>query len=123
MMLVEQLPPESRTKTAQRDLLDPYDLAEAAEADGPRRGWGPHGRIDERLCQIGERLDHIGYLLVRTSPGGGSARQPSRWRRPGVLGHADTSVIEEAIAAPVINQLEAERAEREARRRAQSTSQ
>lgn len=111
LLLVEQLPPESRTKTAERDEIDPFELAEMV--DQPRRGWGPHDRKDELLMQLGERLDQIAYLIVKTTPGATGAREPARWRRPGVLGAADLAVLEEIVSAPVVASLEDERAERE----------
>lgn len=111
LSLVEQLPPESRTKTAERDELDPFELAEmTGEA---RKGWGPHDRKDELLMQLGERLDQICYLIVKTTPGATGAREPARWRRPGVLGASDLAVLEEIVSAPVVATLEDERAERE----------
>jgi hypothetical protein len=114
LSLIEQLPPESRTKTAERDEIDPFELAEAVGE--PRKGWGPHDRKDEALAQIGERLDHIAYLIVKTTPGATGAKEPARWRRPGVLGASDLAVLEEIVSAPVVDSLEQERAERARRR-------
>jgi hypothetical protein len=115
LSLVEQLPPESRTKTAERDELDPYELAE--QVGEPRRGWGPWGPYHEMIAQLGERLDYIAYLIVKTTPGATGAKEPHRWRRPGVLGAQDLAVLEETISAPVVASLEDERADRERRRR------
>jgi hypothetical protein len=118
LLLIEQLPPDSRTKTAQRDRLDPFELARMAEHQADARaGWGPWGPLHELIAQVGERVDYLAYVTARAG-GGKDAKEPARWRRPGVLGAVDLALVEQAISAPVVNQLETERAEREARRRA-----
>jgi hypothetical protein len=114
LSLIEQLPPESRTKTAERDAIDPFELAEAVGE--PRPGWGPHDRKDELLARIGEAIERVGYLIVKTTPGATGAKEPPRWRRPGVLGPSDLAVLEEIVSAPVVDSLEQERAERARRR-------
>lgn len=81
----------------------------------PVRGWGPHSRTHEMLAEIGERLDQLIYVVGKAA--GGSPKEPARWRRPGVLGAGDIAEIEAEVSAPVVADLEAERAEREARRR------
>jgi hypothetical protein len=116
---IDGLPPESRTKTAIRDDMDPFELADATAV--PMRGWGPHGRMDERLMQLGERLDNILVAIARL--GGSKAEPPAPWRRPGILGARELAELRAKISHPVIEQLEAERAEREARRQAEAAQQ
>lgn len=118
--LVEQLPPESRTKTAMRDASDPYELAELAGAGGGT-GWGPWSHTDHLIAAVGERVDQLIVTLVRCHDG--KPDPPAPWRRPGVLGQHELAEAVYEVAAPVINQLEAERAEREARRRAAAAAQ
>lgn len=120
-VLVEQLPPESRTKTAQRDQLDPLELAEQLANQPPARGWGPHSRYHELLMQIGEQLTWLRHDLAKSM--GGKPKEPTPWRRPGVLGPQDLAVLEAEQGAPVIADLNAERAAREARRREQRQQQ
>lgn len=116
-VLLEQLPPESRTKTAQRDSLDPIELAEYAANQPPASGWGPYGPLHALLIQIGEQVAWLRHDVVRSA--GGKPKEPTPWRRPGVLGAQDLAVLEAEQAAPVVADLEAERAER-ARRRAEA---
>lgn len=116
-VLIEQLPPESRTKTAQRDTLDPLELAAHVASQPPQPGWGPHGRIHELLMRIGESIEWLRHDVARSA--GGKPKEPTPWRRPGVLGPQDLAVLEAEQAAPVIADLGAERAER-ARRRAET---
>lgn len=118
-LLIEQLPPESRTKTAIRDLQNPFALAEAAQLGG-QRGWGPISRTDDLLMRLGERIDWVAYVVNKTA--GGTPREPLPWRRPGVLGPAELETLSLLIAAPVIGQLEQERAAREAARRAEQST-
>lgn len=109
-VLIRGLPPESRTKTAIRDLVDPFELAESTGADRP--GWGPHSRTDEGLARLGERLDRIIYTLYRVN--GGKPAEPAPWRRPGVLGARELAALQADVVAPVVDQIERERAERAA---------
>lgn len=106
---IDGLPPESRTKTAIRDDLDPFELA--AMSNAPRKGWGPHSRADEIAMQTGERLDWILYAIAKAC--GGNPKDPAPWRRPGVLGAQELAAKKAKLSAPVIDQLEAERAERD----------
>lgn len=106
---IDGLPPESRTKTAIRDDLDPFELAEMSAA--PRKGWGPHSRTDELTMQVGERLDWILYAIAKAC--GGNPKDPAPWRRPGVLGAQEIAQRKAALSAPVVDQLERERAERD----------
>lgn len=119
--LIEQLPPESRTKTAQRDLIDPLDLADLAGGDAAG-GWGEHGRIHELLCMIGEAVDRVGYYVVAANTDG-TVKQPPRWRRPGVLGADDEARADLAAGAEVRAALNAAREERERRRAEQQQQQ
>jgi hypothetical protein len=113
--LIEQLPPTSRTKTAMRDDIDPHTLAAMS---GPRKGWGPHSHTDDILCRIGEAVDRVGYYVIKVQ--GGKAAEPMPWRRPGVLGPDEIAELLLEVSGPVIDQLDAERAERERRRREQA---
>lgn len=111
--LIGQLPPDSRTKTAMRNDIDPIEMA--AASDVPRRGWGPHTYRDDILCRIGEAVDRLTVTLIKVN--GGTVGDPAPWRRPGVLSADEQTARMLEIGAPVIDQLEAERAERERRRR------
>lgn len=120
-LILEQLPPESRTKTAQRDTLDPIALAAHVAQQPPASGWGPHGRIHELLMRIGESVEWLRYDVARA--GGAKPKEPAPWRRPGVLGPQDLAVLEAEQSAPVVADLERERAERARRRAAKQTQQ
>ncbi|MEU8023752.1 hypothetical protein AB0B88_16205 [Micromonospora haikouensis] len=113
-VLLEQLPPESRTKTAQRDDLDPVELARHVAAMPPSSGWGPHGPIHELLMRVGESIEWLRHDVAKAV--GGKPKEPVPWRRPGVLGRQDMAAIEAEQSAPVVADLEAERAARAARR-------
>jgi hypothetical protein len=109
LSLVEQLPPESRTKTAMRDDMDPHELA--AHVGQPRPGWGPWSHTDHLLAQIGERLDALQVTLVRVMTEAKPA-DPAPWPRPGVLTPEQLAELQAEVEAPVVNVLEQERAER-----------
>lgn len=115
---VEQLPPESRTKTAMRDQADP--LAIAAQVETPREGWGPWSHSDHLLAQVGERLDVLHATVVKAL--GGKPAEPAPWPRPGVLSADMLAELRAEVEAPMRDTLEAERAER-ARRRAELAAQ
>lgn len=114
--LVEQLPAESRTKTAQRDLMDPIDLATLAAGD-TTRGWGEHGRVHELLCMIGEAVDRVGYYVLAVNSEH-KPDEPARWRRPGVLSPDEAMFVVDPESAGVRAEIEAEREERRRRREA-----
>jgi hypothetical protein len=112
-VLIEQLPPASRTKTAMRDAMDPHELAALSAV--PRPGWGPHSYTDDLLCRIGERLDTLVFALIKVN--GGSPPQPDPWRRPGVLSSLERAEATYEEGREQYAQLEVERLERQANRR------
>lgn len=114
--LLEYLPAESRTKTAQRDMLDPLELAALADGD-VARGWGEHGRVHELLCMIGEAVDRVGYYVLAANSEH-KPKEPPRWRRPGVLSADEQARAIDPASLAVREQLEQERAERAQRRAA-----
>jgi hypothetical protein len=109
LSLVEQLPPESRTKTAMRDDMDPFEIA--AQVEEPRPGWGPWSHTDHLLAQIGERLDSLQVTLVRVMTEA-KPSDPPPLPRPGVLTPEQIAELRAETEAPVVNVLEQERAER-----------
>lgn len=80
-VLVDQLPPESCTKTAQRDSLDPAEVARMAK--GPWSGYGPWSREALMLAEVVDHLNRVIYTLIRVN--GGKRPPPEPYPRPGVV--------------------------------------
>lgn len=107
-VLVEGLPPESLTKTAIRDDMDPYEMARASGVERP--GWGPHTYTDDLLCRLGEAIDYVAWAVI-ASNSEKTPPVPAPWRRPGVLSAREKAEHDYEISRPVYEQIEAERAD------------
>lgn len=94
-MLLDHLPPESQTKTAQRDSLDPAEVARMAKA--PWRGYGPWSREAMMLAEVVDNLNRVVYTLIRVN--GGKRPPPDPYPRPGVVPKARTREQDPAAVA------------------------
>lgn len=81
-MLLDHLPPESALKTAERDALDPRELA-AHASDVAAAGYGPWSHEATMLAEVCDRLAHVAYVVVRSQ--GGKAKPSDPYPRPGVV--------------------------------------
>lgn len=84
-MFYDGLPPESLTKTAQVDALDPAALASMAKR--PRQGFGPWSSTDMRLAALEDAVNQNTYVLRLANADPKKARQirpPEPVFRPGV---------------------------------------
>lgn len=76
--LVDHLPPESASKTAARDEMDPAELAALPKPDG----HGPWSAVEMRLADI---IDQLSWLIYATYHAqGGKPKKPTPVPRPGV---------------------------------------
>lgn len=75
------LPSESCAKTAQRDSLDPVEVAQMAKA--PWRGYGSWSREALMLAEVVDNLNQVIYTLIRVN--GGKRPAPDPYPRPGVV--------------------------------------
>lgn len=92
--LVDQLPSESATKTAQRVELG-HDELSRLSADA-QAGMGPFSHSDYLLTALADRLDHIWHALIRVN--GGKVEHPKPLPRPGIDDGAAKPATPEQIA-------------------------
>lgn len=83
MVLVEQLPPESSTKAAMQDSIDPAELAKMARSGGSWSGYGPWSREALMLAEVVDRLGDVVYTIIRAN--GGKRPPADPYPRPGVV--------------------------------------
>lgn len=81
LMFVDGLPPESLTRTAQRNEYSDEQLAQLAKQ---QTGHGPWSHHDNLLVDL---IDELRWNTYATSAAaGGKPEQPKPYPRPGVLG-------------------------------------
>ena len=85
-VLIDNLPPESATKTSARDALTDEQLAKLLEAEqGPAApGHGPWSHLEHLSASIVDVLQQIRHVLVVVN--GGTSDPPKPLSRPGVGG-------------------------------------
>lgn len=76
--LVDHLPPESASKTAARDEMDPAELAALPKP----AGHGPWSAVEMRLADIIDQLSWVVYAVYHSQ--GGKPKKPQPFPRPGV---------------------------------------
>ena len=84
-VLYDGLPPESLTKTAQVDALDPAELASMAKKD--RDGFGPFSRTDMLIADLVDAVNLNTYILRLANTDKAkqkSVKPPEPVYRPGV---------------------------------------
>jgi hypothetical protein len=81
-VLVEHLPPESATKTAERDSFDPAEIAKLSREQA-WSGYGPWSREALMLAEIVDHLNRVIYTLIRVN--GGKHPPADPYPRPGVV--------------------------------------
>lgn len=102
-VLYDGLPPESLTKTAQVDAIDPAELASMAKKD--RDGFGPFSRTDMLIADLIDAVNLNTYILrlANTDPKKAkSVKPPDPVYRPGVQPRkrrSRTSVEAQALLA------------------------
>jgi hypothetical protein len=79
--LVDQLPPESATKTAARDSLTDEQLADLLDAEKPS-GHGQWSHIGLLIAAVFDVLQQIRHVLIVAN--GGTSDIPKQLPRPGV---------------------------------------
>lgn len=82
-VLVENLPPESATMTALRNVLSDEELAEGAEHGEPEKGrWSQAEQLLALLADRVARVEHV-LILANSDPKKGRIEPPEPIRRPG----------------------------------------
>lgn len=82
-VIIQGLPPESRTMTALRNAMSDEELAEQAEVGDPERSaWS---QVEQLLALIGDRLARVEYVLIcaNTNGKGKKPAPPEPIARPG----------------------------------------
>lgn len=105
---LDWLPPESATKTAMRDDMDPAELAELARE--PAEGYGPWSGDRSMLAEIRDSVERVVYAVIRAN--GGKTPPPEPYPRPGVVKAADKHLDRAAIE--YLERLRAAQAKRQA---------
>ncbi len=83
-VLVDQLPPESATKSALRDAMSAEEWEQATERDAPA-GWGAWSHEALLLAQVADRVAQVEWALIAVNSEKGKApKAPAPIVRPGV---------------------------------------
>lgn len=77
-LLIDKLPPESATKTRERNKYSPEQLRQISKG---QRDHGPWSQLELLVAQV---VDEIGALIHVTA--GGKGPKPKPFPRPGIAG-------------------------------------
>ncbi|WAT94867.1 hypothetical protein [Streptomyces nigrescens] len=95
-VIIQGLPPESRTMTALRNAMPEEDLDEQAEQGKPEEGrWS---QLEQLVAASCDRLARIEYVLICANTDKKSQRpdRPEPMRRPGAAPRRKKSTLSDA---------------------------
>ncbi|MFC9268907.1 hypothetical protein ACFTXJ_14190 [Streptomyces zhihengii] len=97
-VLIERLPPESRTMTALRNGLSQEEYELQARKAKPEEG--PWSQSEQLLAVIADSLQQLQYLtvLANSDGKGRKPRRPEPIRRPGVAAKVDRKPMSDQAA-------------------------
>lgn len=83
-VLIDGLPPESRTKTAIRDAHGAVALAQQAkDSGGGDDGWGSYSNSDMHIAALIDEIRWLRHAVYHAQ--GAKPKRPKQYPRPGVM--------------------------------------